>query len=186
MIELSSQVPNEEDEVEKERNDTTEGEGERKLNLLNANESNNKKGNVKYCVMCVVYLGCVVLMICGIMLNYAVTKDNLEMIPFVHVSNEEICADKFMYLNECIEESKVNINRQGTCVVLSEKVGLCYEQAKMFKKKCFLIIGEYKQCCAMYGKECGECNNVEKVLEKCGKPYNEISLYLMKEAIKTS
>ena len=182
MIELSSQVP----EEEKERSDTTEEEGDRKLNLLNTTECNNRKDNLKSCVFCVVYLSCVVLMIGGVMWNYAVTKDNLEMIPFVHVSNEEICADKFMYLNECIEESKVNINRQGRCLTLSEKVGLCYEQAKVFKKKCFLIIGEYKQCCGMYGNESEKCGNIEKVLDKCAKPYNEISLYLMKDAIKNS
>jgi hypothetical protein len=184
MIELSSQVPHEE---EKERSDDAmDNEGDRKLNLLNVNERDNSKSNVKYCVMCVVYLGVVVLMIGAVVWNYKVTKDNLEMIPFVHVRNEDICTDKFMYLNECIEESKVNSNRQGMCLELSEKVGKCYEQVKVFKKKCFLIIGEYKECCGVYGKECGKCREVEKVLEKCAKPYNEISLYLMKEAIKNS
>ena len=184
MIELSSQVPNEEEEG---RSDATGEEGDRKLNLLNTDKcSGDKHSNVKHCVMCLVYLGCITLMICGVVWNYVVTKGNLEVIPFVHVSNEEICADKFMYLNECIEESKVNVNRQGMCVGLSEKVAKCYEQAKVFKKKCFLIIGEYKQCCGMYRKECGECGNVKKVLEKCAKPYNEISLYLLEEVIKNS
>ena len=184
MIELSSQVPEEE---EKERsNDTQVEEGERKLNLLNTTECDNRKGNVKYCVLCLLYLSCVVFIVGAVMWNYVATKNNLEMIPLVHVSNDEICADKFLYLNDCIEKSKEDINKQRKCLGLSEKVGLCYEQAKVFKKKCFLIIGEYKQCCEMYGKECEECGNVEEVLEKCGKPYNEISLYLVKEAIKNS
>ena len=52
MIELSSQVPNEEEEG---RSDVTGEEGDRKLNLLNANECNgDKHNNVKYCVMCLV------------------------------------------------------------------------------------------------------------------------------------
>ena len=63
---------------------------------------------------------------------------------------------------------------------------MCFEQAKAFKKKCFLIIGKYKQYYGMYGKDCGECGDVEVVLEKCGKPYSELSFDLVKEAIKNS
>ena len=51
-----------------------------------------------------------------VMWNFVVTKNNLEMIPFVHVNYEEVCADKFICLNECVEECKVNINKLGKCL----------------------------------------------------------------------
>lgn len=194
MIELSFHVEPEDEnhnnnENNNENNDNIHHDiqnNDNKSNPLNPSNSNNEKEPIKHLIFCLLYFPILFSILGCFVWNYILTKDNLSSIPMVYLPNEDLCKDKFILVNECIGESKDDPTKKVRCLDLSERLSTCYEQAKNFKSKCFLLIGEYKQCCELNINQPAKCKTIENILKKCMKPFNYISFVLVNEIIKNN